>query len=103
MQQWWGLHKKALPIRFTKDQKQTLQELTGQIPILLSALTGIRMDGCGEFPIFLEKLWKSPEVKKTKNRFLTLSSISRPSSMARLSAVSIVDVLDGNGPRGLAS
>ena len=47
---WWDLHKNALPMVFNEEQKQTLQDLTGQIPILLSLLMGIRLDDVGQEP-----------------------------------------------------
>ena len=46
MQQWWAIHEglRELPMVFNEEQKQTLQDLTGRMPLLLSALTKIRLD-----------------------------------------------------------
>jgi demethoxyubiquinone hydroxylase (CLK1/Coq7/Cat5 family) len=79
------MHEKleALPMVFNEEQKKTLQDLTGRIPILLSALTKIRLDNAehesdaqdaqdagegsplarsGDFTELLEKLRTSPRV-----------------------------------------
>lgn len=71
MRQWWALHSNALPMDFTKEEKETLQDLTGQMPILLSALTTITIDGGGKFSTFLDKLWESPEVMLAESQIST--------------------------------
>lgn len=71
MRQWWALHANALPMDFTKEEKETLKDLTGQMPIPPSALTTITMDGGGEFSTFLDKLWESPEVMLAESQIST--------------------------------
>lgn len=74
MCQQWTLHEGALPMVFSEEQKQTIQDLTGQMPILLHILTEIHLgtSDSGDFTKVLQKLWKCPKVRPASEQISKL-------------------------------
>ena len=44
MNKWWGKHEKMMPMRFCEGDKAEIQDLLGNMPILLNALLNLQQE-----------------------------------------------------------